>query len=139
MKRALEETERRREKQELYNQTHGVEPRSIIKSVRDLTQRLQLAVGEERVAYEVEGGGERGAPSLAALPRSERLRMIRDLEKEMHRSAEDLRFEEAALLRDQIIELRRSLQDESDLPAWKKDSLVEIEESVTYEISREPA
>ena len=67
------------------------------------------------------------------------LGMIRDLEKEMHRAAEELHFEEAAILRDQIIELRRSLQDESDLPAWKKDSLVEIEESVSYQISRDPA
>ena len=139
MRRALEETERRRAKQQIYNETHGIEPRSVIKSVRDLTQRLQLAVGEEKVAYEVEGGGDRGTPSLAALPRGERLRMVRDLEKEMHRAAEELRFEEAALLRDQIIELRRSLQDESNLPAWQKDSLVEIEESVSYQISREPA
>ncbi len=55
----------------------------------------------------------------------------------MHHAAEDLHFEEAAILRDQIIELRRSLQDESDLPAWKKDSLVEIEESrCSYQISR---
>ena len=139
MRRALEETERRRVKQQLYNETHGIEPRSIIKSVRDLTQRLQLAVGEEKVAYEIEGHEPGGVPTLTALPRGERLRMIRDLEKEMHRAAEELHFEEAAILRDQIIELRRSLQDESDLPAWKKDSLVEIEESVSYQISREPA
>ncbi|MCB9131878.1 MAG: excinuclease ABC subunit UvrB [Anaerolineales bacterium] len=139
MRRALEETERRRVKQQLYNETHGIEPRSIIKSVRDLTQRLQLAVGEEKVAYEVEGHEPGGVPTLTALPRGERLRMIRDLEKEMHRAAEELHFEEAAILRDQIIELRRSLQDESDLPAWKKDSLVEIEESVSYQISRDPA
>ena len=139
MRRALEETERRRVKQQLYNETHGIEPRSIIKSVRDLTQRLQLAVGEEKVAYEVEGHEPGSVPTLTALPRGERLRMIRDLEKEMHRAAEELHFEEAAILRDQIIELRRSLQDESDLPAWKKDSLVEIEESVSYQISREPA
>ncbi|HRX02870.1 MAG TPA: excinuclease ABC subunit UvrB [Anaerolineae bacterium] len=139
MRRALEETERRRVKQQLYNETHGIEPRSIIKSVRDLTQRLQLAVGEEKVAYEIEGHEPGGVPTLTALPRGERLRMIRDLEKEMHRAAEELHFEEAAILRDQIIELRRSLQDESDLPAWKKDSLVEIEESVSYQISRDPA
>ena len=139
MRRALEETERRRVKQQLYNETHGIEPRSIIKSVRDLTQRLQLAVGEEKVAYDVEGQEPGGVPTLTGLPRGERLRMIRDLEKEMHRAAEELHFEEAAILRDQIIELRRSLQDESDLPAWKKDSLVEIEESVSYQISRDPA
>ena len=139
MRRALEETDRRRVKQHAYNEQHGIEPRSIIKSVRDLTLRMQLAVGEEKVAYEVEGQEHRGTPTLAALPRGERTRMVRDLEKEMHRAAEELRFEEAALLRDQIIELRRSLQDESNLPAWQKDSLVEIEESVSYQISREPA
>jgi excinuclease ABC subunit B len=78
-------------------------------------------------------------PPLSALPKAERARMIRDLEKEMHAAAEQLEFEEAAILRDQIIELRRSLQEDSDLPAWKKDSLVEIEESVAYEIGRDPA
>ena len=55
----------------------------------------------------------------------------------MHKSAEELRFEEAAILRDQIVELRRSLQEESDLPAWKKD--VMDEDELEYVISREAA
>lgn len=55
----------------------------------------------------------------------------------MHRAAEDLRFEEAAILRDQVVELRRSLQEESKLPAWKKDVLDEDE--LFYEIAREAA
>ena len=112
MKFAIEETNRRREKQGLHNDEHGIVPTSIVKSVRDLTQRVRLAVAEEKAVYAVAGDdGERPAPPLSALPRSERLRIIRDLEKEMHKSAEELRFEEAAILRDQIVELRRSLQE----------------------------
>ncbi len=139
MRHAIEETNRRREKQTRYNQEHGIVPQSIVKSVRDLTQRLQLAVAEEKVPYSVGGDGaeSRTAPPLSALPRAERMRIIRDLEKEMHKSAEDLRFEEAAILRDQIVELRRSLQEESDLPAWKKDVLDEDE--LFYAIAREAA
>ena len=138
MKFAIEETNRRREKQGLHNDEHGIVPTSIVKSVRDLTQRLRLAVAEEKAVYAVAGDdGERPAPPLSALPRAERLRIIRDLEKEMHKSAEELRFEEAAILRDQIVELRRSLQEESDLPAWKKD--VMDEDELEYVISREAA
>jgi excinuclease ABC subunit B len=130
MKLAIDETDRRREKQRRYNQEHGIVPASVVKSIRDLTQRLQLAVAEEKEAYVVGGAGEAGrrpAPTLAAIPRGERLRLVRELEKEMHRAADDLRFEEAAALRDQIIELRRSIQDESDLPAWKRDTELDVE------------
>ncbi len=139
MRVAIEETNRRRDKQSRYNQEHGIVPQSIVKSVRDLTQRLQVSIAEDKVAYNVGGDDEAGrpAPPLSALPRAERLRIIRDLEKEMHRAAEDLRFEEAAILRDQIVELRRSLQEESNLPAWKKDVLDEDE--LFYEIAREAA
>jgi excinuclease ABC subunit B len=139
MRFAIDETNRRRDKQNRHNLEHGIVPQSIVKSVRDLTQRLQLSVAEDKVAYNVGGDGDGGrpAPPLSALPRAERLRIIRDLEKEMHKAAEDLRFEEAAILRDQIVELRRSLQEESDLPAWKKDVLDEDE--LVYEISRAAA
>jgi excinuclease ABC subunit B len=139
MRHAIDETNRRREKQSRYNEEHGITPQSIVKSVRDLTQRLQLSVAEEKVAYNVGGDGAemRPAPPLSALPRPERMRIIRDLEKEMHKAAEDLRFEEAAILRDQIVELRRSLQEESDLPAWKKDVL--DEDDLFYDIAREAA
>ena len=138
MKFAIEETNRRREKQGLHNVEHDIVPTSIVKSVRDLTQRVRLAVAEEKAVYAVAGDdGERPAPPLSALPRAERLRIIRDLEKEMHKSAEALRFEEAAILRDQIVELRRSLQEESNLPAWKKD--VMDEDELAYVISREAA
>lgn len=139
MRYAIDETNRRREKQSQYNLERGITPQSIVKSVRDLTQRLQVAVAEEKVAYSVGGDQSEGrpAPPLSALPRGERLRIIRDLEKEMHKAAEDLRFEEAAILRDQIVELRRSLQEEADLPAWKKDILDEDE--LVYAIGRDAA
>ena len=137
MRTAIEETNRRREKQEAYNQLHGVVPQSIVKSVRDLTQRLQLAVAEEKPVYQVNGDDGRPAPPLRTLPRGERLRLVRDLEKEMHRASEDLRFEEAAILRDQIVELRRSLQEDSNLPAWKRDALDDDE--LVYAIDREAA
>jgi excinuclease ABC subunit B len=137
-KRALEETNRRREKQRRYNQEHGIQPASIVKSIRDLTQRLQLAVAEPRAAYEVSSEASEQQPflPLGALPKGERVRLIKDLERQMHQAAEELRFEEAAMLRDQIIELRRSLQEDSDLPAWKRDTMVEIEEA--YGLGRKP-
>jgi excinuclease ABC subunit B len=136
MRAAIDETNRRREIQARYNLENNIEPQSIVKSIRDLTQRLHVAVAEEKAAYDAGGdAGGRPAPSLAALPRGERIRMINDLEKEMHRAAEDLRFEEAAILRDQIVELRRSLQEDSNLPAWKRDTTLDFD----YQISREPA
>jgi len=138
MKAAIGETNRRREKQELYNSERGIVPQSIIKSVRDLTQRLQLAVAEEPASYDTgDDSGERRAPRLVSLPRAERLRMVRELEKEMHRAAEDLRFEEAAALRDQVIELRRSLQEDDDRPAWQRDSL--DDDDIVYALATEPA
>ena len=69
MKFAIEETNRRREKQGLHNDEHGIVPTSIVKSVRDLTQRVRLAVAEEKAVYVVAGDdGERPAPPLSALP-----------------------------------------------------------------------
>jgi excinuclease ABC subunit B len=133
MRRAIEETDRRREKQRAHNAAHGIQPASIVKSVRDLTQRIQMSVAEEKVSYQVDEPGEmRLELALSAMPKSERSRLIRDLEQEMHKAAEELRFEEAAMLRDQIIELRRSLQEDSGLPAWKRDTVVEMEEMLEF-------
>ncbi len=124
MRRAIDETNRRRRIQEAYNRAHGIEPRSIIKAVRDLTQRViaeraASALAEPGPSYQV---GEEGEliPTLTALPRPERLRLIAELEKQMHEAARQLEFEQAAVLRDQIMELRRSLHDEEDLPALER-------------------
>ncbi len=100
MRRAIEETNRRRAIQEAYNRAHGIEPRSIVKAVRDLTDRVREMVAEE--------AGTAGRPP--AMPKEELQRLIRALEKEMKRAAQALEFEKAAALRDQIFELREQLR-----------------------------
>jgi len=116
MRRAIEETERRRQVQTAYNEEHGIVPASIVKEVRDLTDRMRAAVGTE--AEEV--AGERG---LVQLSKDELARLIRELERQMKAAAENLEFEKAALLRDQIFELRAVLADkeEEELPAWERE------------------
>ncbi|RME63490.1 MAG: excinuclease ABC subunit UvrB, partial [Caldilineae bacterium] len=105
MRAAIEETNRRRAIQEAYNLAHGIEPRSIVKGIRDLTDRVKV-LAEEKAEYTVE---ESAAPAFdpANLPREELARLIRELEKEMKEAAAKLEFERAATLRDQLIELRR--------------------------------
>ncbi|MDI3339742.1 MAG: excinuclease ABC subunit UvrB [Sphaerobacter sp.] len=102
MRVAIEETYRRRAIQIAYNQEHGITPRGIVKEVRDLTDRVR-AVAEEASPYRAEA--KPGA--IAELPPDELARMIKDLERQMKEAAKMLEFEKAALLRDQIIELRR--------------------------------
>ena len=115
MKRAIEETERRRKVQTAYNEKHGIEPASIVKAVRDLTNRVRA----ETTAPSEEG------LSLVQLPKDELARLIRELEKQMKAAAQDLEFEKAALLRDQIFELRAALaeKDEAEIPAWERERL----------------
>lgn len=107
MKHAIEETERRREIQDAHNKEKGIIPASIVKEVRDLTDRVRSMMHEEQAA-EVVGAG---ATNLMALPKDELHRMIKELEKEMKAAAQALEFEKAAVLRDQITELRGSLVD----------------------------
>ncbi len=107
MQAAIDETYRRREIQIAYNKEHGIEPRGIIKQIRDLTDRVK-AVAEESAEYSTDGGTATGV--IAELPRTELNRMIKDLESQMKTAARDLEFEKAALLRDQIVELRRIVE-----------------------------
>jgi excinuclease ABC subunit B len=107
MQHAIDETNRRRAIQMTYNQEHGIVPASIVKEIRDLTDRVRT-VAEEKPEY---GVGE--------IPRGEAIRLIKELEKQMKAAAAELEFEKAAILRDQIIELRRNLEDE-DVPEWER-------------------
>ncbi len=107
MRDAIDETNRRRAVQVKYNQEHGIVPASIVKEIRDLTDRVRI-VAEEKPEYRV---GE--------IPRGEAMRLIKELEKQMKAAAAELEFEKAAILRDQIIELRRNLEDQ-DLPEWER-------------------
>ncbi|PWH20677.1 MAG: excinuclease ABC subunit B [Ardenticatenia bacterium] len=111
MRRAIEETNRRRAKQIAYNQAHGIEPRSIVKAVRDLTDRIQLhKAAEERAPYRIRHD----------IPKEEAHHLIKELEKQMKAAAAQLEFEKAALLRDQIFELRRLVEDIDSRPVWEK-------------------
>jgi excinuclease ABC subunit B len=101
MRRAIDETNRRRGIQRAYNEERGITPRSIQRDIRTLADRLRV---EEDGAAVAEGVGV----ALAALPRDEIARMIKDLESQMKRAAKELEFEKAANLRDQVVELRRA-------------------------------
>jgi len=117
MRKAIDETNRRRAKQIVFNQEHGIQPVSIFKAVRDLTDQLSVkAVAEMRGEYVVKGS--------AGIPKSELRKLISGLETQMKEAARNLEFEKAALLRDQIFELRSVLAEESNLPPWKKIQLL---------------
>ncbi len=117
MRRAIDETNRRRAKQVAYNEEHGIQPVGIYKAVRDLTDQLSSkAVAESRGEYLVKG--------TSGLPKSELKRVISELEAQMKEAARNLEFEKAAILRDQIFELRSVLAEESNLPPWKKIHLL---------------
>jgi excinuclease ABC subunit B len=119
MRAAIDETDRRRRIQQEYNEQHGIVPASIVKEIRDLTSRLRMGV-EERTE----------PAALRDIPRDELYRMIRELEKQMKAAAASLEFEKAALLRDQVVELRHSLEEESDLPEWEKFRALEARRTV---------
>jgi excinuclease ABC subunit B len=112
MQRAIDETERRREIQMAYNEAHGIEPASIVKSVRDLTDRVR----KEAVPEPIEG------LDPLQLPKDELDHLIRELKRQMEQAAKDLEFEKAAVLRDQIYDLRAAMEAKEDLPAWKRVS-----------------
>ena len=113
MRNAIDETTRRRAKQVAYNLKHGIEPVSIIKAVRDLTDQLSVkAVAEHKADYKVHGE--------ARLNKSELERVIAELEKQMKEAARDLEFEKAAAFRDQIFELRAILAEEKGVKPWEK-------------------
>jgi excinuclease ABC subunit B len=120
MRKAIDETNRRRKKQETYNQMHGIQPMSIVKAIRDITDRLTVpqGVAEARAAYSTQG------KEAARLARSDLQRVIAELERQMKASAKDLEFEKAAAVRDQIFELRGILAEESNLPPWQKARLL---------------
>lgn len=107
MKAAIDETYRRRGIQVDYNEQHGITPRGIVKEIKDLTDRVKAAA-EEQSDYRA--GGRSTAGVIAELPRDDLARMIKDLESQMKTAARGLEFEKAALLRDQIVELRRIVE-----------------------------
>jgi excinuclease ABC subunit B len=107
MSQAIEETNRRRTIQEEHNRQHGIEPRGIVKSIRDLTDRVKI-IAETRPEYHEDGkNGSHLVSDPAMLPPDKLDELVRQVEKEMKEAAKSLEFERAALLRDQLMELRR--------------------------------
>jgi excinuclease ABC subunit B len=105
IKGALEETDRRRATQLAYNEEHGITPESIVKGVSDIAEFLSLEAptvpGRKR--------RRRGRGEVEGLSREELEKLVVTLEEEMFAAAEELRFEYAAKLRDEIKDLRREL------------------------------
>ncbi len=95
MRRAMDETQRRREKQDAFNQAHGIVPKTVIKSVREVLEISKSAEAAQR-------------QSGKKLTKAETEREIQRLEKEMKEAAKMLEFEYAAILRDRLIELRKN-------------------------------
>ncbi|TMC24483.1 MAG: excinuclease ABC subunit UvrB [Chloroflexi bacterium] len=105
MQRAIDETNRRRALQTTFNEHNHITPRGIKKDVKTLSERIKEMSG---VAVEATDG-KSVAVALAGIPKDEALRLIKDLESQMRAAAKQLEFEKAAQLRDQIIEIRRSM------------------------------
>ncbi len=101
MKRAISETNRRRQIQNAYNEEHGITPTTIKKKVRDL---ISISKKAEQTISKLEKDPE-------SMSKKELESLIKKLTKQMNSAAADLNFEEAAVLRDQLVELRKLLSD----------------------------
>jgi excinuclease ABC subunit B len=121
MKRAIDETNRRRAKQLKYNEENGILPVSIHKAIHDLTEEMSArAVAEMRGEYRVKDAG--------GLPRNELRRIISEMEKQMKEAAKNLEFERAAALRDEMYELKSLLAEDESLKPWERIKLLAGEE-----------
>ncbi len=120
MQKAIDETNRRRAKQMAYNEQHGIVPTSIVKEVHDLTERVRTQIAEAASAV----------AGAAHVPGDELGRIIAELEMQMKEAAQNLEFEKAALLRDQVFELRDLLVLQTtgrrDVPIWEQDRILPI-------------
>ena len=111
IKGAIDETTRRREIQLRYNEEHGITPESIVKGVSDIAEFLSLE------SPTVPGRRRRKDRKIEGLSTDELEKLVVTLEEEMFAAAEELRFEYAAKLRDEIKELRRELMAAAETPA----------------------
>lgn len=98
MEKAIDETYRRREIQQAYNEKHGITPQSIKKEVRDVIRATVAAEDEEQYQSK--------AKKVKDMSKQEREKLIEKLEKEMKQAARELDFEQAAELRDAVLELK---------------------------------
>jgi len=118
MTTAINETNRRREKQTAFNEAHGIEPVSIYKAVRDLTESLLKK--EDAMAVAEKSGEYKVSISTKSLSERDLQDFIDRLEQEMRDAAKALEFERAAALRDEIFELRGQLAEQLKMKPWQK-------------------
>ncbi len=118
MQHAISETMRRRQKQLAYNEEHGIDPQTVRKKVTDILEMIRLRDSDDDVRPAANRGRGRGRSRVNAkasdrldLPRDELARLIQSLTDDMQDASRDLRFEEAARLRDEIHELKRELRE----------------------------
>ncbi len=103
MKKAIDETKRRRDIQKAYNEEHGITPQTIKKRVRDLISITKTADGEntgKEIEKDIESMDEKELKKLKTM-----------VEKNMHKAAADLNFEEAAVLRDRLVEINKAIYE----------------------------
>jgi excinuclease ABC subunit B len=126
MRHAIDETNRRRLLQVQFNEANGIDPQTIRKRVTDIIQALRgeeegvAAGGRQRkgrapTPARGRAGRRGGEPAVAGMPKDDLVRLITQLEEEMHEAAKDLRFEYAARLRDEVADLRRELRVMSEV------------------------
>jgi len=113
MRRAINETMRRRQLQQEFNAQHGIDPQSVRKEITDILSMIRPREQTAPVPHALAelGRKRRATDELSDLPEVELTKLIASLEQEMHDAAVDLRFEYAARLRDEVKELRRELRD----------------------------
>jgi excinuclease ABC subunit B len=113
MERAIEETNRRREVQARYNEEHGITPQTIRKSIREI--RFTTAVADARTVEAEEPLSDRAvAETKRKYETADPAVLVRKIEEEMREAAEQLDFERAARLRDQLFDVRARLETGPD-------------------------
>ena len=141
MRGAINATNQRRAIQQAHNEAHGIEPRSIVKAVHVLTDELtaqrEMARGEMTPAIAESKGGY---VTAADLPKAELSKIITELEKQMKQAAQQLEFERAAVLRDQVMEMRQIMVlkeagGKNDIPEWERMRLLD-KAGVEYEVGQ---
>jgi len=120
MKRAIDETNRRRAKQVKYNEDNGIMPISIHKEIHQLTEMMSAkAIGEAKGQYKTAADG---------LPRGELRKIVDEVEKQMKEAAKNLEFERAAAFRDELYDLKNLLAEDESLKPWERIKLLTGEE-----------
>lgn len=109
MRKAIDETNRRRAIQVAFNQSHGVDPQPLRKKIADITDLLAREDADTDVLMRESVSNRKGL-RIAGTPESELMSLIDDLTKQMHQAATDLHFELAARLRDEVGDLKRELR-----------------------------